>query len=105
MIELYSEKYWDFGPTLACEKMNEIDGMQVNRETLRLWLISKNRQRWQRKARLHRQWRQRKEYFGEMIQMDGSHHNWLEDRGPGLILMCYIDDATGTAFARFWHLS
>src|SRR3989338_3629354 len=46
-----------------------------------------------RKGRLHRKWRERKGYIGEMIQMDGSHHDWLEGRGPELVLMAYIDDA------------
>lgn len=102
VITLYREKYWDFGPTFASEKLYEIDGIKISHETLRLWLISEGKQDWQRKARPHRQWRQRKEYFGQMVQMDGSHHDWLEGRGPELVFMGYVDDATGKAFGRFY---
>jgi len=103
VIELYNEKYWDFGPTFASEKLCERDGISINHETLRLWLIDDDNPRdWQRKARPHRQWRQRKDYFGEMVQMDGSHHDWLEGRGPWLVLMDYVDDATGNTFGRFY---
>src|SRR4030043_2321148 len=59
---------------------------------------------WQegRKRRKYRQWRQRKHHLGEMVQMDGSHHDWFEGRGPWCVLMSYIDDATGKVFARFY---
>jgi len=56
-----------------------------------------------RKKRKHRQWRERKPCFGEMIQVDGSHHDWLEGRGPKLVLMGYKDDATGKVHARFYE--
>lgn len=102
VIRLCREKYWDFGPTFASEKLQEREGLRVNRETLRLWLGGEGKWAWQRKGRKHRKWRERKEYFGEMVQMDGSHHDWLEGRGPGLVFMGYIDDATGTAFGRFY---
>ncbi len=103
-VELCNETYWDFGPTLASEKLYERDNIEVDHETLRRWLLStdKSKWEWQRKARPHRQWRQRKDYFGEMVQMDGSHHDWLEGRGPWLVLMGYVDDATGITFARFY---
>jgi len=58
--------------------------------------------RWH-KRRTHRQWRQRKAYRGQMVQMDGSHHAWLEERGPRLVLMGYIDDADNKAYARFYE--
>ena len=54
------------------------------------------------KGRKHRQWRERKHHFGEMVQMDGSHHDWFEGRGPKCVLMGYIDDATGTVYGRFY---
>ncbi|RII01131.1 helix-turn-helix domain-containing protein [candidate division NPL-UPA2 bacterium Unc8] len=103
-IELCKEKYRDFGPTFASEKLYELDKIKVHHDTLRRWLIIqiKDRWDWQRKARPHRQWRQRKDYFGEMVQIDGSHHDWLEERGPRLVFMGYIDDATSTAFAGFY---
>jgi transposase len=101
-LKLYKEKYPDFGPTLGSEKLFEIDKIKINDETLRLWLIDAGISYKKRKARPHRQWRQRKACFGEMIQMDGSHHDWLEGRGPECVLMGYIDDATGRPFARFY---
>ena len=103
-IQLCKEEYPDFGPTLASEKLCELNKIKVYHDTLRRWLIDtdKDKWEWQRKARPHRQWRQRKDYFGEMVQVDGSHHDWLEGRGPWLILMGYIDDATGITFGRFY---
>lgn len=101
-LKLYKEKYPDFGPTLASEKLFEIDKVKLNDETLRLWLIEAGIPYKKRKTRLHRQWRERKHSFGEMIQMDGSHHDWFEARGPECVLMGYIDDATGRPFARFY---
>ncbi len=103
-LELCSKEYWDFGPTLASEKLQERDNIEVDHETLRRWLLATDKDKWgwQRKARPHRQWRQRKDYFGEMVQVDGSHHDWLEGRGPWLVFMEYIDDATGITFGRFY---
>ena len=102
VIKLYEKEYGDFGPTFATEKLDEINGISISHETLRLWLLGEGKHDWQRKARPHRQWRQRKEQFGEMVQMDGSHHDWLEGRGPWLVFMGYVDDATSKAFGRFY---
>ena len=102
-LRLFKTKYPDFGPTLASEKLFERDKIKVNDETLRLWLIGEGIPYKKRKKRPHRQWRERKHYFGEMIQMDGSDHDWLEGRGPKLVFMGYIDDATGTPFGRFYE--
>ena len=101
-LKLYKEKYHDFGPTLGSEKLFEIDKIKINDETLRLWLIGAGISYKKRKARPHRQWRERKHSFGEMLQMDGSHHDWFEGRGPECVLMGYIDDATGRPFGRFY---
>jgi len=101
-LKLYKEKYHDFGPTLASEKLFEIDKIEINDETLRLWLLKAGIAYKKRKARPHRQWRERKHSFGEMVQVDGSHHDWLEGRAPACVLMGYIDDATGRPFARFY---
>lgn len=101
-LKLYKEKYPDFGPTLASEKLFEIDKIKLNDETLRLWLIEGNIPYRQRKKRPHRSWRQRKECFGEMIQIDGSDHDWFEGRGKECVFMGYIDDATGRPFGRFY---
>lgn len=101
-LKLYKEKYHDFGPTLGSEKLFEIDKIKLNDETLRLWLLQAGIAYKKRKKRPHRQWRERKHSFGEMVQMDGSHHDWFESRCPACVLMGYIDDATGRPFARFY---
>lgn len=102
VIGLYKAKYPDFGPTLASEKLSEKEKINIYPETLRLWLNEAGVGYKTRKKRPHRQWRERKNAFGQMVQMDGSHHDWLEGRGPQLVLMGYIDDATNTVFARFY---
>ena len=101
-LKLFKDKYPDFGPTLASEKLFEKDKIKINDETLRLWLIERSIPYRKRKKRPHRQWRERKECYGQMIQMDGSHHDWFEGRGEQCVLMGYIDDATGRPFARFY---
>jgi transposase len=101
VLDLYQEKYPDFGPTLASEKLLERDKLRINDETLRLWLIEANIAYKQRKKRPHRERRERKARLGELVQTDGSHHDWFEGRGPKCVLMGYIDDATSRVFARF----
>jgi hypothetical protein len=101
-IALYRQRYLGFGPTLAAEKLSESHGIEITDETLRKWLIASGDWRKARKRTLHRQWRQRKQHYGAMVQMDGSHHDWFEGRGPRCVLMGYIDDATGRAFGRFY---
>lgn len=103
VLRRYRKEYWDFGPTFATEKLRERDGIRISDETLRLWLIEAGIWEAGRKARVHRQWRERKACFGQMVQVDGSHHDWLEKRGPKLVLMGYIDDATGRAYGRFYE--
>lgn len=102
VISLYRGKYLGFGPVLASEKLMEMDGVRLSDETLRKWLITAGLWEKRRKRPSHRQWRERKACFGEMVQMDGSHHDWLEDRGPWLVLMGYIDDATNNIYGRFY---
>lgn len=102
VLRIYEKHYEGFGPTLAQEKLRERERIQINRETLRQWLIEGKFWERRRARRVHRQWRERKASFGEMVQMDGSHHDWLEGRGPKLVLMADVDDATGNAFARFY---
>lgn len=102
-IKTYREKLRGFGPTLASEKLLELEGIEVNDETLRNWLIDTGDWEKLRKSRKHRQWRPRKSHLGEMIQIDGSHHDWFEGRGPECVLMGYIDDATGRVYARFYE--
>jgi hypothetical protein len=103
VLELYKKNYWDFGPLLASEKLLERDGIKVNDETLRLWLIKEGL--WQLKRRnkpKDRTRRERREHVGQMEQMDGSHHDWLEGRGPKIVLMGYIDDATNRFYGKFY---
>lgn len=102
VINLYKSRYPDFGPTLASEKLSELNKIHLSRETLRLWLIEKGLWQRERKSRKHRHWRPRCECLGQMEQLDGSHHAWLEDRGPELVLMTYIDDAANRVFAKFY---
>ena len=102
VMKRYRGSYKDFGPTLACEKLLERDGVSISDETLRGWLIGSGDWKRVRKRRKHRQWRERKGHAGEMVQIDGSHHAWFEDRGEPCVLMGYIDDAKGDAFGRFY---
>jgi transposase len=92
---LLKEKYADFGATLAAEKLEELDRIKVSAETVRriqidlgLWRPKK------RRARRVFQLRQRRPRFGELIQIDGSPHDWFEGRGPRCTLIVFIDDAT-----------
>lgn len=103
IIRLYRKKYGGFGPTLAAEKFHELEGIAISDETLRLWLIDSGDWERARKRICHRQWRERKAHQGEMVQMDGSHHDWFEGRGPKCVLMGYIDDATGETYGRFYE--
>jgi transposase len=102
ILQLYTTRYGDFGPTLAAEKLAERHGLLVNAETLRTWLRAQGVDHFQRRQRPHRAWRARKAHVGELLQVDGSHHDWLEGRGPRGVLMAYIDDASSRVFARFY---
>jgi hypothetical protein len=95
------ERYADFGPTLAAEKLSEVHELSVSRETLRHWMIADGLWR-DRKARQRKvyQPRPRRAGLGELVQIDGSEHWWFEDRGPQCTLLVYIDDAT----SRLRHL-
>src|SRR3982750_3362722 len=100
-LSIIRERYADFGPTLAAEKLAEIHGVCLSRETLRQWMLTEGL--WtDRKARLRpvHQPRQRREYLGELVQLDGSAHWWFEDPGPPCTLLVYVDDAT----SRLMHL-
>jgi transposase len=103
VLALYQQKYEGFGPTLAQEKLHERDGISISDETLRGWLIEAGLWKKKRKGKKHRQWRPRKDRYGEMVQVDGSSHDWFEGRGPACVLMGYIDDATGKVYGRFYE--
>lgn len=101
VLARYQERYPDFGPTLAAEKL-AAEGYEVDHETLRGWLLQAGLWRKRRKRSGHRSWRERRAHFGELLQMDGSHHEWFEKRAPGrCCLMKLIDDATSKRMVRF----
>jgi len=102
IAEIIRARYWDFKPTLASEKLEEREGIKVSREKLRQIMMAKGLWRVRHRKKEVHPWRERKHFRGEMVQMDGSHHDWLERRGPMLVLMGYIDDATNTVFGRFY---
>jgi hypothetical protein len=93
---LLRDKYGDFGPTLAAEKLGELDGIAVSRETVRRLQIALGlaRSKRRRSRPLH-QPRERRARFGELIQIDGSAHDWFEGRAERCALIVFIDDATG----------
>jgi hypothetical protein len=104
IMSLVEKKYGDFGPTLAAEKLKENEGVKISREKLRQFMISHDlwRSKPKDKGTIH-QWRERRQHFGELLQMDGSDHDWLEGRGPRIVLMGYVDDATSKFFGRFYE--
>ncbi len=87
---------------MAAEKLAERQGLAVSAETLRGWLLATGVTHFRRRKRPHRAWRPRKAHVGELVQLDGSHHDWLEGRGPQCVLMAYIDDASSRVWARFY---
>lgn len=89
-----------FGPTLAAEHLEQEDGLQVDAETLRRWMLAAGLWSRGRKRKPHRKRRERRKHFGELVQLDGSFHAWLEERGPELCLMNLVDDATGTTHSQ-----
>lgn len=89
-----------FGPTLAAEHLAEEDGLVIDHETLRRWMLREHLWSRQRRRKKHCQRRQRKLHFGELVQLDGSFHDWLEGRGPRGCLMNMVDDATSTTQAH-----
>lgn len=103
VLKLFQTRYADFGPTFACEKLAERHQITVSDETLRSWLKAAAIPYPSRKPRPPRHWRARRAHRGELVQMDGSHHAWLEDRGPACVLMAYIDDASSNVLARFYE--
>ena len=100
VLARYQERYPDFGPTLAAEKLL-LDGYELDHETLRGWLLQAKLWRKRRKRARHRSWRERRAHFGELVQMDGSHHQWFEKRAPKSCLMNMVDDATSTTQSLF----
>jgi transposase len=96
VLDLLKEKYEDFGPTLAHEKLTEVHGIGLSRESVRKLMIVEGlwKPKRARKPSAH-PLRERRACFGELVQIDGSDHDWFEGRGPRCTLLMYIDDATG----------
>jgi hypothetical protein len=101
VVAIIRQWCWDFGPTLAAEKLREDHGIALGRETLRQWMIEAGLwcDRRPRRKQVH-QPRPRREGVGELVQVDGGEHCWFEDRGPQCTLLVFVDDAT----SRLMHL-
>jgi transposase len=99
-MALVRERYADFGPTLAREKLAECHGVRLAKETVRRWMREAGLwiPRKQRPPKLH-QPRNRRACLGELVQIDGSDHRWFEERAPACTLLVFIDDATGRLMA------
>jgi len=96
VVDLILERYRDFGPTLASEKLAELHGIKISDESVRKIMIEEGlwKQRKKRPLKVF-QMRERRACFGELIQIDGSDYDWFEGRGPRSTLLVYVDDATG----------
>jgi hypothetical protein len=95
VLAAYEENYKGYAPLLASEHLAEMKNLRVHPETLRRWLLHADLWNSPRKERTHRKRRERRKHFGELVQMDGSHHPWFGERGPEACVMTMIDDATG----------
>jgi len=102
VLARYVEQYGDYGPTLAAESL-AAEGLEVPVQTLRRWLLEAGLWARHRRRKVHRRRRPRREHPGELLQMDGSHHDWFEGRRAEAVLMVMIDDATGRTYARFFE--
>ena len=105
VLQLIREKYSGteqerFGPTLAAEHLADEDGLEVGEETLRRWMLAEGLWSRMRRRKAHRKRRERRQHFGDLVQMDGSFHAWFEERGPRGCLMNMVDDATTTTCCR-----
>ena len=100
VMAVVRRRYPDFGPTLACEKLAEAQGLRLSDETLRQWMIADGlwKPRSRRAVRIH-QSRPRRDCVGDLVQIDGSPHAWFEDRGPACALIVFIDDAASRLMA------
>ena len=96
------ERYADFGPTLLAEELAK-EGLVVDHDTVRRWLLAAGQRTVRRRRQKHRQWRERKPCFGALVQLDGSHHDWFEGRRAKCVLMVMVDDATNRLRARFFE--
>lgn len=99
VLRLYEEKYQGFGPTFAKEKLYEMEQIKLSEETLRRWLLESGLWQRQRKSQKHRSRRARRAKFGELLQIDGSIHDWF-GKGKKDCLLNIVDDATGTTLSQ-----
>ena len=96
VVNLILERYRDFGPTLATEKLRELHGIKISDESVRKIMIAEGLWKHKRKRKLRVfQMRERRACFGELVQIDGSDYHWFEERGPRCTLLVFVDDATG----------
>lgn len=102
LAQCAAERDADFGPTLMAKHLAK-EKLVVDHETLRRWLLANGQRTVRRRKPVHRQWRERKPRFGAMLQLDGSHHDWFEGRGPRCAWMVLVDDATHRMRARFFE--
>lgn len=102
VLNHYAAACWGYGPTLAAESLAE-QGLAVDHETLRRWLLAEGWWKKKRARRAHRQRRPRRAQFGELVQMDGSIHQWFEGDDGYYCLMNMVDDAKGTTMALMDH--
>ena len=104
VIARYRKRYkeHELGPTLAAEKLAG-DGFDVDHETLRRWLCAEGDWHSRRQRKIHRTRRERRHHFGELVQMDGSHHNWFGRQHAKSCLMNMVDDATGRTMGSLDH--
>ena len=101
VLKQVTARYEDFGPTLAAEHLASDDGLEVHGKTLRRWRKQAGLWQRQRRRKPYWQWREAKAHFGELVQLDGSFHERLEERGPRGRLMRMVDDATTKALGWF----
>jgi hypothetical protein len=101
VVKIYRQQYSDYGPTLFSEELVKSYNISVNHETLRKWLRAESITTSMRKKRPHRRRRERRSCFGELLQFDGSHHDWFEGRGAECCLINCVDDATGKVYLKF----
>jgi hypothetical protein len=102
-LELYKTKYNDFGPKFAAEKLAEADGVILSLSVYRRGLIAEGLWEVSRNSREHRNRRAQREQFGELVQFDGSHHDWFEGRRGRCCLITLIDDATKIRMSQFFE--
>ena len=101
VLDLYKKEYWDYGPTLFTEVLIKYHNISISNETARKWLRNESITTSIRKKRPHRKKRERRSCFGELLQFDGSHHDWFEGRGAECCLLNCVDDATGRVYLKF----